>query len=354
MKKTFLCAAAALAAGSALFAQNFTADPGYSARSIFNTASTDGAGFVISGLGTDSIGNLYYLETGPFVGGADTRLFKRTVADNFATPVQLFSFNGSVSGNFVKVSGSTVYFGEGTPSGGTIRSISVNGGAATTFASVPGNYDLAIGISGAFVSANSSDSPANEVYKLNLSTGQLDTIVNPTNDYSGPVAVTSSGALLYGATAFGMVAGSVSGGIYSFTASQIASVTDSNPNVSDTSLPLSSGTRKVNDGNNQYLAYLDDQHLFQGNSPFGSAATITRFSLSGSVQEPVGTTGNNIDFVGALALSGSSVYTVVTSDFSSGPSAVYLITAIPEPSPIVLIASACLLGSRRSRKDRRA
>ncbi len=250
----------------------------------------------------------------------------------------------------MKVSGSTVFFGEGTPSGGTIRSISVNGGAATTLASVPGNYDLAIGISGAFVSANTSNSPANKVYKLNLATGQLDKIIDPTDDYSGPVAVTSSGALLYGATAFG----SVNGGIYSFTTAQIVSVTDSNPNVTDRSLALSSGAKVVNDGNNQYLAYLDDQHLFEGNSPFGSAATITRFSLTGGLPQTVGAAADT-DFLGALALSGSNLYTVVTADFSNGPSAVYLLTAVPEPSPMLLAAAgtAWLLGWRRSRKERR-
>ncbi len=95
MKKTFLCATAAFAAGSALFAQTFTADPGYAARSLFNSSpdgSTDGTGFVITGLGTDATGNLYYLDTGPFSNGlADTRLYKRTVADNFATAMPLFS-----------------------------------------------------------------------------------------------------------------------------------------------------------------------------------------------------------------------------------------------------------------------
>ena len=53
MKKTLLCATAAFAAGSALFAQTFTADPGYAARSLFNSSpdgSTDGTGFVITGL----------------------------------------------------------------------------------------------------------------------------------------------------------------------------------------------------------------------------------------------------------------------------------------------------------------
>lgn len=345
MKKTTLFATALLAASHLLIAQTFNPAPGYTAAPVFTTEP----GFTISGLSADTAGNLYYLQTGPFDGGpGDTRLLKRTAADNFANPIQLYTYGVSVSGNFVKTIGTAVYFGEGVGSGGTIRTVSQTGGASSLVVSLAGNYDLAAGISGVFVSANSSANPENKVYKLNLATGQLDKILDPTGDYSGALAVTSSGALLYGATVYG----ALGGGIYSVGASQIGSVTDADPPSSDTSLTLVGSSPLIANGNNQYLAYLDDEHLFQANSPFGSAGELKRFSLSTGFVGMVGTAGAATDFLGALAIHGSSLYSVVTADYFSGPSAVYVMMAVPEPatSMLVVIGSGWLLSRRRRRK----
>lgn len=341
-------------------AQSFTTAAGYTAGSPSPLFSTAG-GFTISGLGVNSAtGDVFYLESGNYGGTNDTRLFVNTMASGFATRTELFSYSAAtggqgagIYGSFVRVSGSKVFFGENST--GTIRSVNLDGSAPSLLATVVGNYDLTFSGAAAFLSANQNaypSAPANKVFKLNLSTGQLDTILDTGGDYSGAIAFDAAGDLLYGATTFGSIS---SGGIYKFTAAQVASVTDANPLASDTALTIGNGTRIYNNGSNGYLARVDDAHLFALQSPFGSAATATRLDLANlATTQLAGQTASG-SFFGAADATSSAFYVAVTGDSVSGPTSVYRIAPVPEPSACALAGIAALvLGGRclSSRKKR--
>ena len=121
----------------------------------------------ISAIGSDLAGNLYYLNSG--ISGAATQLIKRTAAKNYSDPTALFSYSGPVYGDFVKVNGSTVYFGESTTN--TIRSVSVIGTRPHLIATIPRNYDFAFNGNEALVDAADSNFANNTVFKLDLLTG---------------------------------------------------------------------------------------------------------------------------------------------------------------------------------------
>ncbi|MEA3188996.1 MAG: hypothetical protein QOD99_2826 [Chthoniobacter sp.] len=336
LKKTIL-AALILGASFRAFAQTFTAQQGYTAASLFNT----GPGFAISGLGADLSGNLFYIESGNFGGTSDTRLFERKAADNFASEISLFSYGAAgVSGSFVRVLGSRVYFGEN--SAGTIRSVNFDGSAPALIATVANNYDLAFSGTAALLSANPAGfaAPDNKVYGLNLTNGQLDTLLDTGGDYSGPIAIDSAGNLLYGATNFG----AVTGGLFEFLANKVNGVRDPNPQQNDTTLTLADGVRIQNNGNNGYLGLQDDRHLFALDSPFGSPGIVKRFDLTNTaIADTVGLTGTG-EFFGAAGATASGLYVAVSSSFSNGPSTVYRVAAVPEPAAGALFAAAALLG----------
>ena len=343
MKRLCFAALAAFVCIARLHAQSFTPSSGFTSTELFNL----GSGFTISALGVNSsTGDLYYLASGNFGNGPDTQLFQSTASSNYANTQELFSYGSEVFGSFVKVNGSTVYFGENSI--GTIRSISASGGTASLLGTVAGNYDAAFSGSNLFVSANVSGTD-NKVYRL-LSGGQLDTVLDTGGDYSGPILFDSHGNLIYGATNFG----SVSGGVYSFTSAQVTNALDSNPSTQDKSFGINSGTRLFNNGNNEYLALTGSNKLFTANSPFGSPAIVDQLSLTNTNATPliVGLSGTG-EFFSGLAANGNALFVTVTSDFAQGPSAVYEV--VPEPALPMLIgvgALAVLFSARRARKQK--
>jgi len=342
MKKLLLLGALFLAAGSTLRAQTFTTASGYlPAQALFSVPES----FTISGLSTNSAGDIFYLATGPFDIFSDTRLMKRTASSNFLDEIPLFSDGLGFGGNFVRVLGSTVYFA--TYASNDIQAIGVNGGMPTAIGQPVGAYDLAFSGGAGFLSRNPSGFPAppnTVVSRFDLTTGDLDTIIDTEGDYSGPVAFTADGRLLYGATG---VAGTNGDGIYAFSAAQVAGATGS----PDPALTLAQGTLVVVNSGNTYLAYVDDQHLYSALSVGGSPATITRYNLSDASSEAVGQTGNPDFFLSGLTSSGSDLLAVVTADYFNGPSTVFRVTPAPEPSAALLCVAGigCLL-SRRARQ----
>lgn len=336
MKKAILTALL-LGASFCARAQNFNPTANYTTGTpspLFATSS----GFTISGLGVDATtGNLFYLESGSFGGSSDTRLFQRTAASNFATEIQLFSYGANVSGSFVRVSGAKVYFGE--YSLGTIRSVNLDGSSPATLTTLVGNYDLALAGTTAFISANQNafpSDPDNKVFALNLANNQLDTVLDTGGDYSGPVAIDAAGDLLYGATNFG----SIAGGIFKFTAAQVTQA-----RLNHTQLAIGNGVRIYDNGNNAYLARENDSRLFSFNNPFGAPSTATRLDLNNlALHELAGQTDTG-PFFGAVDATSTDVYVAVTDSFSSGPSAVYRVSPVPEPSAWAFMAMVVSAGS---------
>jgi hypothetical protein len=243
----------------------------------------------------------------------------------------------------VKVNGSTVYFADSTTN--NLQSISVNGGAPTIIANIPYNYDLAFSGNTAFVDASDSNYLNNTVSMLNLSTGAL-TPVLKANGASGPLAFGLNGTLYYGAASYGD-----SGGIYAFTAAQVANA------LSGTPISLSSATPIFTNTSNQYLASLNANSLYQVDSydtnllTSYDPATLT-FLTAGQIDS-----ANEGDTYDGLALVGGGVAVAVSSQYGevgATDSEVFLVT--PEPGSVALLVfgGAWLIGARRFRTKRRA
>lgn len=325
MKKLTIIAAALASFTSALFAQTLTVTAsGFSGAKLFNSTP----GFTITGMGADSSGNVYYLETdGGFV--ASTKLYKRTAAGGYATATSLFNYGSALFGSFVVVQGSKLYFGES--SSNTIRSVNLDGTSPALIGTVVNNYDLAFSGGSAFVSANPDTTfanPQNKVSKLDLATGATQVVLNATPDFSGPVEFDASGNLIYG------VAKSTIGGIYRYSAAAVAAALSTS-----TPIVLTPPTgRVIANGGNQYLAYAGGTSLWQDDF-----SALTRYDLGTGVGTAIGTT---TDTLGNLDYAGTTLYASVTN-FTTNNSAVFAV--VPEPSSAVLLAFGMLAFTRRRR-----
>jgi hypothetical protein len=335
---TILAAAAALS--SELCAQSLTVNSGFTVAPLF----TDAPGADIFAIGSDSSGNIYYLDSGTASTGFTTQLIKRTAASQYQSSSVLYTYSGSVFGDFVKVNGSTVYFGEST--NGTIQAIGVNGGTASLIAKVPFNYDMAFNGTTAFVDAVPDSSFTNNtVSMLNLSTGAL-TPVLKTSGASGPIAFSSTGSLLYGASTF-----KDPGGIYSFSASQIAAA------LTGTPLTLSAATPIFANGPNQYLASLNSTSLFGADSSSNTTNLLSLYNPTSLTSQTVGQidTAGEGDLFDGLAVVGNGVAVGVSSQdgfFGQTNSEVFLVTPEPGSAMLLALGGAWMLGRRRFRAKR--
>ena len=331
MKKLTVIAAAFAAATSALFAQtlNVTA-PGYSGAKLFDSTP----GFTISGMGADSSGTVYYLESdGGFT--ASTKLYKRTAAGGYATATQLFNYGAFTFGSFVTVQAGKVYFGES--SANTIRSVNPDGTSPLLIGTVFHNYDLSFSSGTAFVSADpdtTGTSPQNKVSTFNLATGATQVVLNATPDFSGPIEFDAAGNLIYG------VAKSTIGGIYRYSAASVATAIGTS-----TPIVLTPPTgRVVANGGNQYLAYAGGTTLWQDDYNFNtSTGTLRNYDLSSASATTV---ASGSDSIGNLDYAAGALYASVTN-FGTNRSAVFAV--VPEPSSAVLLALGVLALRRRRR-----
>ena len=341
----------ALFSAATLQAQGFTAAPGFSSAELFRLGTSE----QISALGASSGGDLFYIATRDVDGfGGEpgvTNLFRRTAAAAYQDEVSLFSYSGEVFGSFVEVSGSTVYFGESALN--TIRSINVNGMGAKLIGTVRNNYDLAV-VGGALL-ISAQPTAGSSISRLILSAEgtlqQLDTIVT-LQDNSGPLAVSLTGNLLYGATGdspFGdsPLPENQEGRIFSF--SDLSGAIDANPAVTDRTLTLAQGDVLFPRANNQYLSVSADGAIFQADSTpsFSPGGQSEVFRLGPDGLTALMGRSEAGAFFGGISSAGNQLFVSVGS-FGS-PSAVFVV--VPEPTAVcfAILGSGLLLGRRRRR-----
>jgi hypothetical protein len=321
MKRLLITSAASLAASTALFAQTLTVSaPGYAGVKLFDST----AGFTITGMGADAAGSVYYLETDG-ASSTNTRLYKRSSADGYASATPLFDYGSVLYGSFVVAQAGRIYFGENST--GTIRSINPDGTGAALIGTVTGNYDLAFSGGSAFVSANADTTflnPKNKVLSLDLGTGATATMLDATPDYSGPLEFDSAGDLLYGVAKVSI------GGIYRYTPADLAGA------------PLTltpPDHRLLANGANQYLAFSGGSTLWQDD--FTTLRTYDTVTLAA---QTIATTSETF---GLLDYESGALYASVT-DFGASRSSVFAVT--PEPSSALLLAAGMPWIFRRRRE----
>jgi hypothetical protein len=338
MKQPFtalLAAVAFSASGVQLsLAQTLTISaPDYAAGKLFDSSP----GRTITGMGASAAGDVFYLETdAAFPPVLATTVLKRTPADNYANAVPLFSFGAPAFGAFVVFHDGTIYFAES--SAGTVHAMAPDGSGHRLIGTIPGVYDLSFSGADAYVSANAetdfSKPPRNEISRFDLATGALDTVLDTGGDYSGPLEFDDGGNLLYGATAVGAIRD-----LHSFTAAELVSAFG--PGALSLSPP---SHRIIANGKNVYLAFADGVSLWKDD--FG---TLTLHDLASRDSRTIATTN---DTLGQIEAASGTLF-VTTTSFAAGRSAVFAVSAIPEPRTAMSVGwILCLAGTlRRVRMD---
>ena len=335
MKKLFVISALLIAAATSATAQTLQiAAPDFAHSKLFDST----AGFVISGLGADDDGNVYYLESDArFPAQAETILYKRSRADGYGSATPLFNYGAPLFGAFVVAAGESIYFAES--SSGSIRRITRDGAAVTLLGTVAGIYDLAFLGSDAFVSANPQTDfgqpPENKVFRFDISTGQTDAVLDTGGDYSGPLEFDTQGRLLYGGSGVAAIRD-----LHAFSSGEIAGA------IGPSELALAPPShRLIENGRNVFLAHSVGLGLWKDDF-----STLTLHDLDRVESRTVATTPDSLGQLDAVA---GSLFVNVTS-FGAGRSSVYSVVAVPEPSSALLgMAAVAFFSGSMARRARR-
>lgn len=341
MKNILVTLAVALAP-ACLFAQAlpFTPDAGFQTDSLFSL------NIPVGGFDYNSSGDIYY------IGGAqhaDTEVVEATKASGYSAFTPIVDYGTFTYGSFVAVDGSKVYYGDSVEGTNGPGNINVSGTTVITptpgptpLANMPGNYDLVFSGTNAFVSANIggavSFDPDNEVDYLNTSTGKYQDILN-TNDYSGPVTVTSSGELIYGESGYSTPAG----GIYIFSKASVQ-----NAITTGTALTLADAVKVIPNSGNGAFALGPGNELFSA-----SASTVTMYDLTTGDATTMGSVANDeVDYIAAIGYDDGVLTVAETDGYTTTPafSDFFEITAIPEPGAVPLAMAGLVVTFALRRK----
>jgi len=256
------------------------------------------------------------LPGGNFVAFIGQDVVEVTKAGAVGAP--LYSFKDSVYGSFVKVRGSTIYFGES--SNGNIWSMGLGGSNPTMIGTLGNNYDLEFNSLGqAFVSAN-PDWAGQKVFFFD---GAGDEVITGLSGYSGPLAFDAQDDLLYG-TAYATGGDS----ILSFDKAEVAGA-------------IGSGSLTQADG--QVLASVDplaDMEIDAlGNMFFTSGGALYRL-LSGSTSAGTFATSQYTLTTLRWNASDSSVSALLGGVMDGGNAVGVISTLAPVPEPGSLVCLA--------------
>lgn len=332
MKKLFILGATLVAANAALLAQTFTVTaPGYTARPLV----TSTPGYSISAVATDGAGRLFYFENDSnFLGSLPSKLWQLTF-DQFTvgTPSLIHNFGANLAGSFLKYSAGQLYLGENTSFG--LYAIDPLTSAVNALGTIPGAYDADFSGVGLYVSNASGGSQKISRFTIvsigggapTLSLGTV--VLNAGAQSSGPLQFTSAGDLIYGSSA---------GGIYRYTAAELAGG----------GLTLDAGHLVVPSDANSYLADAGGTSVWRDSYLTNELRLIDTATANSTV---IGTAGGIFPGLGDLDSEGDTLVFAVTDygSFPSVPTTVYAVT--PEPSTALLLTLG--LASFAARRQRR-
>lgn len=308
-------------------------EPGYTTKKLFDST----ANYVITGMASDGMGNVYYIETHAF-GTQQTRLLKRSGLD-YGTVTELYNFGDAVGGSFVVFSNGKLYFGEST--NGNIYSINTNGTGFDPLGVISSSYDATVYDGNLFVlySQNfGSDSRISSFSLINDGSGGKmlgteDIILNSTGDYMGSFEY-AGGDLYYGASGFG-----TRHGLYKFTDDELNGA--AGPLTPDAEHLWGATTTDYVSG----LALNGDVHLWKTGNP---DTDLFRFSVFNTGADTIGEATGNYS-LGQLDFINNALYLNLTDFNPSAPrSAVYML-AVPEPSSVLVLLAGGLIFTRRRR-----
>jgi len=315
MKKILAAFAVALSTACA-FAQDQALDlqPGYAQQQILTVP------YSVSNFDYDASGNLCFSGGDSSDYYQQNEIIEATAASDFATLTPVVEFSSPTYGSFVTVQSGTVYYGDSSNVYATSLSATPPSSPTVLTASLPSNYDMEFSGTTGFVSAN-SNGYSNQVFAIDPGTGDATPVMDTGGDYSGPIALTSAGGLIYGATGAADIYG-----IYSFTAAQVQQAI-----TSGTELELTQGTLLASNSGNSAFAIGPDNELIQAYSPYtGPEASITEYNLVTGSSTLIGTVDStDYSIVGVRDQNGA--ITVAETDGGSFTDFI-TVSQVPEPS----------------------
>ena len=335
---------------SAFAAPMYSAPAGFKAEPLFSTPSET----LIEGFDMDSDGNAYYIETAYQWYGdpvnwymPESSALKKRAPDG-ATQT-LYNFSSGVWGSFVRLVGDNVWFGNSSDN--VIRSISTGGGAAEDIITLSGQYDLKVnGSEQVFVSAKPG--AGNNIYHIvedELGDWQADLIAEM-GGYSGPIEFDADGNLYYGFPNYS------AGEVVYFNASDIAAAT-AEEDYENAELGSADWTSYCTGLSAcSFLQFDDDAmstpDLFSSSWQSVVDRVYGQDSADGFGSSPNWSGLGHMAFVpGAndfepFTCGGGELYLLAT-DYSYGEynSTIFGITAVPEPSTILMVLSGLAAGA---------
>ena len=331
MKKTIITTAAFLAASSALFAQSLTiTNPGFASPAFF-TAS---AGYSVTGLTSDGLGSVFYLESDFNFGGTlSAKLWSRPfTGGGFGAPTLLHDFGANLNGNFLTFHNGLIYGGENTT--GSLFALAPNGTGFDPLGTVSGHYDGAFSGAALYLSHAAGGNKVSRFTLgtdgaggLQLSAGTI--VLTAGAQSSGPLEFGDAGELLYGSSF---------DGVYRYASAEVGAG----------GLTLDAPHRVTANGINSYLANAGGTQLWQDSY---DSEDLHLIDTTGGTVQTIGTAGT-FESLGSLEFAGGTGF-VVVSDYGTNASRVFAVTPTPEPSAALLLASglAALTLRRQRRQD---